>query len=393
MNAARPSTFERTRGFTMLELIVAISIFAVLGLLLMGLLRQAIEQWQRGENQREVYERAHSIFERVGEDLGSTFARGGPRAGQMDSPLSVKFLCDNDAQGRHRLRLVRTFKGEDADPAAASAGKGRMADGYTGHLTRRDDVKKQLRPLQGLAEVAYFLRPGPGSTELMRAERSPIGGPESLFASGQIDTAEQAEPKALPVADGVLLCRFMFWSQYTTTWDTDTPPGTELGDSGGPTVFWDSTRGILSRPPNRRSKRPAVGWFELGLDPTSLTDPIDDIWPIQARCELILSSFGVTEAVTFLAADLSSKERDRDVEADGTDNFPSEPPAGVEMLVLRIGDEWMQYTAVYGGGFKLGKRGLFGSVRRAHPKGTEVRAGLYFVRSYEIPAARNYWNK
>jgi prepilin-type N-terminal cleavage/methylation domain-containing protein len=391
MTAARPTTTERTRGFTMLELMVSIAIFAVLGLLLMGLLRQGVEKWQRGENQREVYERAHAIFERIGDDLGSTFSRGGPRAGQMDSPLAVKFLCDNDLQGRHRLRFVRTLKGEDADPAAVTAGKGTPAQGYTEHLTRRDDVKKQLRPLQGLAEVAYFLRPGPATTELMRAERSPIGGNESLFTAGMVDTPEQAAAKALPVAEGVLLCRFHFWSQYTSTWDSDSPPGTSLGDSGGPTQYWDSTRGILQPPASRRSKRPPNGWFELGLGPESLTDPIDDIWPIQVRCELILSSFGVTEAVTFLAADLGTRERD--IEADGTDNFPAEAPRGVERLVMRVGDEWMEYTAVYGGGFKLGKRGLFGSRRMAHPKGTEIHAGLYFVRSYEIPAARNYWNK
>lgn len=391
MNAARPSTFVRTRGFTMLELMVAISIFAVLGLLLMGLLRQGIEKWQVGENQREVYERAHAIFERIGTDLENTFSRAGPRAGQVDSPLDVKFLCDNDAHGRSRLRFVRTFKGEDADPAANGAGKGTPAAGYTAHLTRRDDVGKQLRPLQGLTEVAYFMEPGTGTSNLMRAERSPIGGAASLFAAGQVDTAEQAAAQALPVSEGVLLCRFMFWSQYTTTWDDASPPGSALGDSGGPTGFWDSTRGILARPSRRRSKRSPAGWFELAVGPESLNDSIDDIWPVQVRCEVILSAFGVSEAIAFLDNDMGVK--DRDAAANGTDTFPAEAPAGVERLVLRVEDEWMEYTAVTPGGFRIGNRGLFGSRTVPHRAGAEIRAGMQFVRAFRIPAARNYWNK
>ena len=127
------------------------------------------------------------------------------------------------------------------------------------------------------------------------------------------------------------------------------------------------------------------------MGPLSRTNPTDDVWPVQVRCELILGSFGVSEAIAYLAADMGTK--DRDIETDGEDTFPTEAARGVERMVMRIDDEWMEYTAVYSGGMRLSKRGIFGTKKSTHMSGAAIRTGIAFVRSFQIAASRNYWNR
>ena len=59
----------RTRGMTLLELMVAMTIFLVLGAGLVMFLRVGIQTWRVGERRREIYERGQAILGQLASDL------------------------------------------------------------------------------------------------------------------------------------------------------------------------------------------------------------------------------------------------------------------------------------------------------------------------------------
>jgi hypothetical protein len=373
-----------------MELMIAIGIFSALGLLLAPLLAQGMSQWRKGEERREIYERAHLVLETIANDLACLHSEGGPRPGGEQHPVDVLLVGDGDAAGRSRLRFVRTLMGEGADPGNASAAAGRPDDGYTEYRTRIGDVGKKLRALRGLAEVAYVVGHQDAARHtLFRAERSPVGGPGSLFENAGFGDDAAIAARALPVAERVLLCRFLYWGQFTTSWDEEKQPGAAFGDDGGPHRHWDSTRGILPSMPRRRDRAPLSGASVLAVGPASRHDPVDDVFPTMVQVQLILEPVGPNAPSGALRAELS--EKDRRAIADHA-NFPTEVPPGLDRLVLKIDDEWMEYNRAAGDGFQLGERGLFGTRPAKHADGAAIHTGLLFTRAVPIPARRNYWN-
>lgn len=365
----------------------------MLALMLATLLHRGVSIWHEGEARREVYDEAQAVLGRIARDLECTFAESGPRPGGATGVVQTRFLSDYDALGRQRLRFVRTLAGEDADPLTRGSAEGTPADGWSEYRDGRSDPGRKLRALQGLAEVCYAQALEPNSTVLLRGERSPPGGAASLFAPEAIDSAASLAGKTLPVSSSVLLCRFLYWSQFTTTWDLAQPPGRELGEEGGPLRTWDSTRGLLPAPPKRGQKAPAGGDFHLAVGTESADDPVDDVWPPVVRVQVLVAGRGVTAMATELTEPLGGTKNDLQVKVVSTERFPDEIGAGFPRLLLRIGDEWVEYNRRDGGGFQLKERGLFRSRIESHEPGTLVRTGLTFVRSVSLPAGRGYWNK
>ena len=64
----------RCRGMTLIELMVAMSIFLVLGAGLVMFLRVGIQTWRVGERRREVYERGQAILDQMAGDFSCTFS-------------------------------------------------------------------------------------------------------------------------------------------------------------------------------------------------------------------------------------------------------------------------------------------------------------------------------
>jgi prepilin-type N-terminal cleavage/methylation domain-containing protein len=59
------------RGFTLLEILVAVAVMAVLGLALVGLMSSAVTAWRRGEADREVHEKLQALRRQVADDLAA----------------------------------------------------------------------------------------------------------------------------------------------------------------------------------------------------------------------------------------------------------------------------------------------------------------------------------
>ena len=60
---------SRESGLTLIEILVALGVFMLLGSSLVMFLRDGMSTWQIGESRREAYERAGAIMDLIGDDL------------------------------------------------------------------------------------------------------------------------------------------------------------------------------------------------------------------------------------------------------------------------------------------------------------------------------------
>ena len=80
-------------GLTLIEILVALGIFMMLGSSLVMFLRDGMSTWQIGESRREAYERAGAIMDLIGEDLRSSFTQSdpGPDNGLVDVLIALRY--------------------------------------------------------------------------------------------------------------------------------------------------------------------------------------------------------------------------------------------------------------------------------------------------------------
>ncbi len=130
--------FRPTRrgGFTLLELILALSILSVLLVVISGALRITVRAWERGEGAVAAQQRSRTILDQLDRQLGSAVLlvggreeaplvafTGTARSVEFTSslplawraavaPVHVRYLVDAEADGRMRLLLYE--KGVEA---------------------------------------------------------------------------------------------------------------------------------------------------------------------------------------------------------------------------------------------------------------------------------------
>ena len=61
------------RGFTLVEILIAVSIFVFLAVLLTGFLQRGLDLWKTGESRGDVYERGQIVMEQIKKDLSGVF--------------------------------------------------------------------------------------------------------------------------------------------------------------------------------------------------------------------------------------------------------------------------------------------------------------------------------
>jgi hypothetical protein len=425
-------------GYTLLELLVAMSILIILGGGLVVLLKQGITTWHTAEKRGAIYDRARMVLDRVAEDLRA--AAGDSRS--EGAGFWVRFLCDADSEGRPRLRFTRAISGESVDPVAREGGKYIETTGGA-HLDLHGDVQKilggKLLSPGGYEEVLYALDADSEKDILWRGVRSPIGGAGSLFVDRNVEGAPPAPAKgarpppaktaeaggpgpgvalaeglpearssgksaparpgarpaaagppadepplaraARPYADRVMHISYSFWTPVTNTWDRDAPPRIQpkQGEKSGPIATWDSTRAIL----DERLPAGQFGWRKVD---GSLDDPSDDAFPERVEVTLVLEG-NVDAPPTALAEDLAPA--DRSIPLSSTIGFPEEGPD----RFVKIEGEWIRYEKIEKGRLvlppaKMGGRGERGTSPSRHMRGAAVELGTTFRRVVEMPAVR-----
>ncbi len=329
------------RAFTLIELIVAVGIFTMLGLMLVMTLRSAIGAWQKGEQSRELYESARVITRQLTRDLEAVF----PQKMAAEQRGDIRFWSDMDSNQRQRLQFVRALGADERNVATWSAGSGTPSQGFDGMYNRHDDMKKRLRAHGGLAEVAYVMDPNPTSFTLYRGIRSPVGFRGSLLDSGNIDSPQEVQSQCHPLSTDVLYLRFYFWGFQTTSWD--------LG--GQAYAQWDSTRG----------RNPG---FTPYYSPESANDWGDDVWPFKVRVVMTLRGEGRRGVFAYLKQKVGAK--DNRIHLSNTSSFPD--PDGGQAYAL-IDSEWISYSAKEDGMLLVANRGVRGTVAAAHvPRSSRV---------------------
>ncbi len=347
---------DRQHGMTLIELLVALSVFLILGSSLVMFLRIGIDTWRIGEIRRETFERGQSIVDQIEDDLRSMYPNSyHGDAGEVD----VLLLSDYDLSGRQRLRFVRSLAGETRHPITRRAGS--LTGGFADYDFENDAIESRaglLRATGGLQEVVYLSDPNPEIELLWRGVRSPIGGERSLLIEENVYPEDGGVRHCRPFADGILYLEYNFWGTNTISWT----------GQGGAHSGWDSTRGILAEEPTFSG----VG---------SRHDPRDDVFPSRVQVVLVLrparvSRFGRIRSFV--------DEDDDVIQLDNTQHYPE-----AAFPYVRIGSEWIRYETIRGRSLIGCTRGVRGTEAAEHPIGEVAVYGTTFSRVIRIPAARD----
>jgi len=337
----------RNRGFTLIELLIAMSLFVVLSTALIALLTQAFTFLTAGNQGSEVSDRTNDFLH--------------PFQADLDNLLVERSLDP----GIPMVRLFSDYVQWDA----------------TGNRSPDQWVQRLIFVRSTRDETAYMAVPtdvnDPGLMTLYRATRSPQGGTKkspSLFDT-KIRNLEQLEKIAEPLVTGVLYFGVRFWSATTKRWDSDFA----RPSSAGPSLSWDSTRGILPS-----GLQPNEFFFALGRE--SLTDPRDDISPRMVRVAFVFERTGKDREIARLIAGIDSGARKVPVSDAG---FAT---TSKEHHFIKVGTEWMSYANVGSEGFRVVQRGARGTVPMSHKEGEIVRAGYTVERVIELPSFRDDFN-
>ncbi len=385
-------------GFSLMELLLAMSLFSLVSIGLVALLSRASDFLTTGQSSSDTLDALQTFSEAFSADVETLYTVADCETGRPDVRLFSDHVdCDVDGDEKPDARMQRLFFVR-LIPREATAAVTRYAGtqlNVKGVLDQVGDIEEsdehKLRATGGLQEVFWATVPDSvvdtAVTTLYRGFRSPIGGPESLFPTGAFGDpgvskqergpADRKEivARARPIMSGVLYFGVQFWSRRTNTWDTAMDPR-----NGGALSTWDSTRGILRTQGNRERY---TGFF-LAKGPESTDDPTDDTFPRRVRVTLAVEPVGSASISGFLRSDLTADGKVIDLE-----DARFVPATDTAERHVKIGSEWIRFEAIEGNQLTGCTRGVRGTTAEAHLSGSRVHHGRTVVRDYTISTFRD----
>jgi prepilin-type N-terminal cleavage/methylation domain-containing protein len=349
-----------TRGFTLLEIIVAMGVFTILGFGATALLVTGLSSWRMAEGRRDAAERAELIFETLNGDVACLYTDA------ARAPTRAILYSDYEKEGRQRLIVARTVPPPGADPRLASAGRTMAARETIDGSGDLDGLKRNvLRSPGDLLSAVYFLS---SDEKLYRAAVTPEK------THGEI-LAPWGEKGAQLVAEGVMHLEYNFWSPKTTAWR-----GGE--NTIGPSYFWDSTRGLGSEQATAEEAARRFVFNRSG----SLEDPRDDLFARLIEVKVVLS-MPHRGGSAYLTEDLSAVATR--VSVSGAADYPAEEGEHF----VKIDQEWLSYERISADGmaFEGVVRGRRESQPGTHAAGAVVRHGVTFRMVVRPPPALEPW--
>jgi len=359
---------------TVLELLVAISIFTVLGGSLVTILYQTVRAWRTAEARRAAFEEAQGVLATISGDLARVWVTA-PALSQ--SRVDGRFLCWFDAQGRQRLGFTRTIAGQAWHPVASLGGTrlgGRAV--LDGHDDWAEAQRGDLRATGGIEEVLYAADPADPDV-LLRAVRAPIGGAQSLLDPDALSDPAGLRAASQPLSRRVLFLGFELWASQTERWQAGAAPQTEPTGPGA-LFAWDSTRGVLDP---ERDLEDDEAW----LAKATARDPRDDVVPVRVRITLVVREAPPAGPWSVLSKPLAAKGR--------TAFLEDTSKLGARGPWVRIGAEWVRARVAGATRLELLLRGGRGTEPRSHEAGEDVETGRTFRTVVALPAARADWKE
>jgi prepilin-type N-terminal cleavage/methylation domain-containing protein len=404
-------TRARAAGFTLLELLVAMALFAILGVAVVALLGQGMAIFSEGTADTTMQDRLQSVLPLLRADLASMVpaetpevlpppiseeARAQATSGQQPPPpeppavrLRSGWLRLQDLPTEWPpvffVAFVRANARESEDPILREAGTASVAPGtpvrsYDPAAVDSGQRGNLLAP-GGLLEVVWIAVPedpspdrrtgaptpdatwSPGVLTLYRLFRAPVGGERTLLDPAHFDSLAEIRAAGRPIHDGVLHFGVTFRNVFARTF-TD-GAGTGRAADGEPYAgsVWDSTRALDKQ-------------FPLHRGAESLSDVRDDVFPAAARVEVTLGiegPYGFGRGETLLVLGVAPDEKRLVLE--------SVDPlyvAGPSERFLKVSGEWMATTleAIETGERRVAvQRGRRGTPAVDHPAGAPVYVG------------------
>lgn len=374
------------RGFTLIELMIAISLLMVVGLMLITSLRQTIAITTEGNAEGEVMTRAQAVLSLIERDLKAVHAGDEER-----------FVTGTDPWGRPWVGFVRSMPEERKTYGGYISGAGASGSGTLQEWRGDAPTSTRYAALGGLCEVAYFMEPGENSTRLCRAVLAPLRREtgNGFLGGGLIQGLETwNDPSQQPtqyfpsdvqvVADAVLY--FGVSMQGVEIVNAQWTPA-----QNQPTWQWDSALLVdassgMGRRGSNAQMRP------LGL-------------PAQVRIELTVDRDAPQQFLRELSGAISESEAT--IPLDDSTGIAS-PESGNGYV--RIGSEWVEYAGVGGDLLLNCRRGARGTRPQSHAPFTQeldpdwdpssgeeqalvdvptpVRQGANFIRILHLPCGR-----
>ena len=357
-------------GFTILELLVAMSMFAILGIAVVSLLGQGLNLFTSGTADTTMQDRVQAILPVLREDFAAIVPAESPEVLPPPTPEGVDApITPTDpaayVEGPHNRLEAGTFKlknlgsekatdvyfvgftrsnareGEDAilrTAGSTPAGTGVQLKAYE-PATVESGTTGNLMATGGLQEIVWVAIPDnpdmPGMLTLYRLFRAPAGGPKSLLemvggVPVNLDSVQKIHTAGRPVLDGVIHFGVTFRNVFATSW-TDGAGAGKVQD-GSPYVgpIWDSTRATDPKFPMHKGKE-------------SLADVKDDVFPAMARIDLTLAiegPYGFNRGEALVAAPVTIDDRRVAL----TDVEPLFRPGPLERFI-KVDSEWMSVNA------------------------------------------------
>lgn len=388
-----------SRGFTLLELTIVFGLLAGFLVMLTQMLSSGVELFDEGESGQELADLANVAATAASSSLNDIVGpeREGYEKGAPAARLLVQWvppgLLRADQGGGGSVQAVRAaVRLDEVEESALLARsllpQAQQMDGST----EPEAVQARLAdlvagaPRTGRGEM--LLLPWPAGDPdgaflelrkvvLLPGHRIPIDRRRSVglmevdFLEDGTLPRELVEDLTTTIATGLLHFEVSLWSQHTRSFD-------QRGD-GGPEWVWDSARAGLLVGDGADPRRQ----FSLDLFPESLQNTTDDVYPRAARMVIVVAQEGPP---ALLAADLGVSESSMTLLT--TDYLPDLETTPF----LKVGSEWVRQSGVSGRVINGLGRGERGTVPRAHPAGTVVRAGKTIVLVVELEAGRDNWN-
>ncbi len=394
------------RAFTLLEIMIAMSLFSAIGFAVVMLMGAGVDMWLQGTRGSRAEDRREMSLPRLEDDLRMVRIpsqrdripvdlKGGKQQEELralvpENRFSSGYITykfgEREIPCRY-LSFVRSMQGlGEIEVYARRAGTNPKGKAYIDGTNDEQEFKENMhRPTGGQIEVLWIWLPDgdePGLGTVYRAYRSPIGGKGTL-----LDPKNYADHGALmrvikpqPVFQDVLMFDLYFWTQFTTTWEfhkgdprvtsriiarADASGATPGPQPCGPSRTWDSTRGLQVAGPNG---------FRLHKTAKSANYAADDIWPRAVRIE-----FALREMQSELKRSLATSAPSFSVH---DANFATGMGVIYNMM-FKIGPEWVRVRERDSRDldtFILDGRGRRGTVAVNHAEDTPV----YFGRIYDV---------
>jgi len=343
---------QSKRGLTLLELVLAVGLFALLSLAVFELLQGTLVTWRKSEVRRNQMEISTAVLELIAKDFQSLEGGSGG-----DLVAEWETFDTNSDGGREtvwpRIRMVRQASASDAARVALQTEQ--QVDG------------------PDLTEVCWAVLPTHGDPSigtLWRGERLVHGGGEEFFDATFIKRDGYPSPDAMDeLTDGILWFQILLATQTSAVND-----GWTLGDGlESAATSWDAWR----------SERPDATRHEWNEVPSGMPRVKDKaLLPRRVRISMEYEDPTQRKRRTRLSSDVAATEV-----AFSVDDETRVPKVGGFM---RVDAEWMEIKSKSGRRLSV-KRGARGTEAEPHDAGARVSHGGTVVREVIVPTYRDDW--